>query len=151
MNQQTMQERLKVQSKKWEAEIARLEAKAKSLGAQAKAEFHELIGEAQARWHEAEASLMGFGQSSEDEWETIQEHVKQALGNAEDALKRAATATGESLGWATGMAESLEEESEGWAEGLGKRGPGSKGWAEGQAEELAGNSIGWPEGQAEKR
>jgi hypothetical protein len=151
MNQQTIQDKLKIQMKKWEAEITRLEAKADSLGSQAKAQFRELIGEARARWYDAEAALREFELVSEDERETMQAQVKQLLDNAENALARAAEAAGESLGWAEGMAEARADNSEGWAEGFGKRGPDSKGWAEGLAEELQDNSVGWAEGLAEER
>jgi hypothetical protein len=56
----------------------------------------------------------------------------------------------EAKGWARGVAkaESLDDTSKGWPEGMAEKGAGdSSGWAEGMAEhEKVSESEGWPEG-----
>ena len=107
--------------------------------------LNELIN----RQEEVTQKLRELKQASGDTWEDLRLEVEKALIALEEGFDRIKEKVGW-LGWAQGMTERREFDSEGWVEGMGHRTGHSEGWAEGLGYPSE-DSTGWAEGIKKSR
>ncbi|MBI1881877.1 MAG: hypothetical protein HYR94_27195 [Chloroflexi bacterium] len=90
-------------------------------------------------------------QASSDKWKDFRIRLENALTSLVESFDRTKEkVAGKSwLGWAQGMTEKRECDSEGWVEGMGHKTGHSEGWAEGMGYQTE-DSVGWAEGMTKR-
>jgi predicted nuclease with TOPRIM domain len=131
---------VEVQLKAWNTAIDGLVAKVGQAQTEARNQFHQLVQDFSANQAEAIERLEALKRADNLEWEQHKARLVQlmiTLRQKFEQLKKAAeSAENESIGWAQGLAEKDVVQSIGWAEGVAKEDVvESIGWAEGVAEE----------------
>lgn len=81
------QEKMEAQLREWEADIARLRAKADQTKAEAKIEYYQQIEVLRTKKEAAHQKLQELRETSEDAWEEL----KAGIENAWDDLRHAVT------------------------------------------------------------
>lgn len=107
--------------------------------------------ELRALWPQMLTGLTELEQAGDDTWRQAAARWLERAEQFTRALNRLLgrpEPEDESLGWAQGFSEQRMPDSEGWAEGMGKRPADSEGWAEGLGHREA-SSHGWAEGYEE--
>lgn len=84
-------QKLQAQLDQWNAEIAKLKAKADSTQADAKIEYYEEIDRLRKEQLEAQEKLNELRQAGETAWEDLKAGVENAWDSLENALKKAAS------------------------------------------------------------
>ncbi|EXJ14973.1 sll1863 family stress response protein [Imhoffiella purpurea] len=82
-------EKLKAKLDEWDAEIDKLEAKAKSVGADAEVKYHEQIAKLKEHRAEASSRLAELRSASGDAWQDIRDGAQRASDALGEALKSA--------------------------------------------------------------
>jgi hypothetical protein len=148
--QEVYLKKAEVQLKVWGYRIERLLAKAKTIQAVDGAGYQEQLNElAQKRVELAQKfqTLQSLNGHNPEALISDIERTLTMIGESYDRTKeKLVHAT--SLGWAQGMAQHLQVDSEGWVEGMGHRSGHSEGWAEGMGYQ-AEDSEGWAEGMVD--
>ena len=95
--------------------------------------------------HEGEVTLTGM--VTDRQAKRLAEDVAESVTGVKDVHNRLRLG---SIGWAEGMAERREADSEGWVEGMGHQPHDSEGWVEGVGHKDRTSSEGWAEGMTKK-
>lgn len=82
-------QKMKGQLDRWNAEIDRLQAKAKEAGSEAQKEFHERVAELRSRREGAEEKLEELRSSTSGAWEDLKTGVELAWESLGEAVKSA--------------------------------------------------------------
>ena len=138
-----MEARLKV----WADRIERLKTKLMTTHAETGTEYLAQLNQLAQQQAGLAQKLQELKQTKAEQRENIRADIQQAVTSmAEnfDRVKERVNQLGR-LGWAQGMAQHPEFDSEGWVEGMGHRTGHSEGWIEGMGEQLE-DSNGWAEG-----
>lgn len=144
---ETYQDKIETELNVWSDRIEKLKAEALTVQAEATAAHQEQFNELAMRQAEVAQKLQTLQQASGDQWEDLKSGVEKALIALEesfDQVKEKVAQVGW-LGWAQGMTEKRQFDSEGWAEGMGHKVGHSEGWVEGVGYQSE-DSVGWAEG-----
>jgi hypothetical protein len=134
----------------WQNGIERLEDELTHFTKEIQMTYREQIDQLKRQLHELKTRHKAMVEGGDDELLKGQSLFQQRLtAFRESFLENARRIADEDekvpLGWLQGFTEERTQESEGWAEGLGKRAQGSEGWAEGMGDQ-GDESKGWVEG-----
>ena len=147
ITKETYQDKIETELKVWSDRIEQLKAKAITVQTDAAATYQEQFNELALRQAEVVQKLQALQQASGDRWEDLTSGVEKTLTALEesfDQVKEKLAQVGW-LGWAQGMTEKRQFDSEGWAEGMGHKVGHSEGWVEGVGYQSE-DSVGWAEG-----
>ena len=81
--------RMQAQLDEWNAEIDRLEARAKKADAQTKAEYEKRLEEVRAKRDDARARMAEFKKAGEDAFEELRDGVEKSWAELKKSLTRA--------------------------------------------------------------
>ena len=82
-------EKFKAKLDEWNAEISKMEAKAKGAGADSKLKYEEQITEVKSRRDKARDRLKEVRESSDEAWEDLKAGADQAWKSVSDAVTEA--------------------------------------------------------------
>jgi hypothetical protein len=152
ITEESFQDKIDAALKVWSDRIEQLKAQAITAQPEAKATYQEQYNELAARQTEVVQKLQALQQASGDQWEDLRIGVEKALIALEESFDRAKEKMAQAgwLGWAQGMTEKRQFDSEGWAEGVGHKTGHSEGWVEGMGYQSE-DSFGWAEGQVKEK
>ena len=137
------------QFKQWQGKVSSLRSMLAESQYELHAEDERRLKKISDDLQKAKMKLTILEHAEGEDWFELKSDLEEIFGevNREYDYLRAQL---EAKGWARGMAkaESLEDTSKGWPEGVAEQGPGeSSGWAEGMAEQkTVTESEGWAEG-----
>jgi len=140
----------KVQSQmdEWRAALNTFEEKLKEATAETQAAYEEQLAQLKLHWQQVE-SRFGALQQAEDaqrgvayaDWRETAVSYDKAFMSTVSNMKEYVP-----LGWLQGFTDKRIQDSQGWAEGFGKRPESSEGFAEGMGHMSHETSKGWAEG-----
>jgi hypothetical protein len=144
---ESFQDKMETGLKIWSNRIEQLKAQAITAQTKAKAGSQEQFNELATRQSEVAQKLQVLKQASDDQWEDLRSSIEKALIALEESFDRAKEKVAQVgwLGWAQGLTEKRQFDSEGWAEGMGHKTGHSEGWVEGMGYQSE-DSLGWAEG-----
>lgn len=147
ITKETYQDKIETELRVWSDRIEQLKAKVSTAQAEATATYQEQFNELATRQAEVAQKLRTLQQAGSDQWEDLRSSIEKALVALEESFDRTKEKAAQIgwLGWAQGMTEKRQFDSEGWAEGVGHKTGHSEGWVEGTGYQSE-DSVGWAEG-----
>lgn len=88
-NRDAYVQKMKAKADEWNADLAKLEAKAKVASADAKIKYHDQIQTLRKQREEAQEKLRELQSASEGAWESLRDGMDAAWGNVGKAFKDA--------------------------------------------------------------
>ena len=138
------------QMTEWRQALQKLEEDIHELPTETRAEYEQKLSMLKLHWQQVESKFTAISQTDPTRQGTAYTHWREtavaydeAFLNTTHELKATELVP---LGWLQGFTDKRIQDSEGWAEGFGKRPAGSEGFAEGMGHKDKVGSRGWAEG-----
>lgn len=136
------------QMEEWREEINELEEKLSELSGEAQTEYEKQLAKLKVSWQQLETKFSTLQRVDDTQRSAVYADWRDTAVAYNNAFMRTANDIKEfvPLGWLQGFTDKRTMDSEGWAEGFGKRPAGSEGFAEGIGHRGEETSKGWAEG-----
>ena len=145
---ETVLQKVQNQMDEWRAALNKFEEKLSDTSAETKAAYEEQLAQLKLHWQQVESKFSALQQADDArrgvayaDWRDTADSYHNAFMSTARDMKEYVP-----LGWLQGFTDKRTLDSEGWAEGFGKRPAGSEGFAEGMGHMREETSKGWAEG-----
>lgn len=118
----------------WRDKLNQLQEEIGKFSSEAQAEHQKTTADLRDQLEQAEVRLKELEQSKDAQWEENQPRWQEAAEEYSQSFAKFANRMNKEdvpLDWLEDYTDERIRDSVGWAEGQGKKDPGSKGWAEG--------------------